>query len=178
MGRLEIVRGPQSTLYGGAAIGGVVSLDAAPGRGRGAGDAELEGGSFGTWRGSRSHGERRRLRLPPGVAFTANGTDNQRRPNGWEQRTQLVRLDYRPAERLRRRGTFRGLQQRYCSPGDIRTSNTTPEGTTTFENNLATVWLEAHPVSRPGGAGSLPAGRNNSPGAPDGSMAGREFASR
>ncbi len=147
LGRLEIVRGPQSTLYGGAAIGGVVSIDAARGEGRARGVAELEGGSFESWRGrlSASGGT---ATLGLAASLTANGTENQRRPNDWDQRTQLLRVDYRVGSRLETGATFRGLQQTYTSPGDLRTTNTTPEGTTTFENNLATVWLEAVPIDR------------------------------
>ena len=145
LGRLEIVRGPQSTLYGGAAIGGVVALDAAPGSGPGHGSAELEGGSFESWRG-RAWAAGGSGRVGLAVAFTANGTANQRRPNDWDQRTQLVRLDYRVSSRIEAGATFRGLQHSYTSPGDLRTSNTTPEGITTFENHLATVWLEAAPL--------------------------------
>lgn len=146
IGRLEIVRGPQSTLYGGAAMGGVVSLDAARGRGPGAAELELEGGSFSTWRGSiaATGGSDR---TGASLAITANGTDNQRHPNGWDQRTELARLDQRLLPGLSVGATFRGLQQRYSSPGDIRSSNTTPEGTTIFENNLGTLWLDAVPSS-------------------------------
>ena len=49
--RIEVVRGPQSALWGSEAIGGVVAANgAAPGSG---GTVALaEGGSFGTWRGA------------------------------------------------------------------------------------------------------------------------------
>jgi vitamin B12 transporter len=145
LGRLEVVRGPQSTLYGGAAIGGVVSMDATRGRGPGQAQLELEGGSFSSWRGGLTFSagsERTGL----SAAITANGTDNQRHPNGWDQRTQLVRFDQRVFAGLSVGASFRGLQHRYASPGDIRSSNTTPAGTTVFESNLGTVWIEPHRV--------------------------------
>jgi vitamin B12 transporter len=82
------------------------------------------------------------------MSLTANGTDNQRHPNDWDQRTQLVRVDYRVASGLQAGATFRGLQHVYTSPGDLRSGNSTPEGTTTFRNNLGTVWLEAAPLAR------------------------------
>ena len=146
LGSLEIVRGPESTLYGGAAIGGVVALDAARGVGPTRGTAELDGGSFGTWRG-RLMATGGRGGFGATAAFTANGTDNQRHPNDWDQRTQLVRLDYQVTAGVQVGATFRGLQQGFTSPGDLRTTNTTPDGTTTFESNLATVFIEAHPVA-------------------------------
>lgn len=143
--RIEVVRGPQSTLYGGAAIGGVISLGPESGTRATHGEAELEAGSFGSWRGAASGGGGTgRFRVS--TAFTANGTDNERRPNDWHQRTQLVRLDHSVSSRLSVGGTFRGMQHRYISPGDLRTSNTTPAGTTVFENHLGTIWLEAVPV--------------------------------
>jgi vitamin B12 transporter len=144
--RIEVVRGPQSTLWGGAAIGGVVALDAERGEGRARGTVETEGGSFGSWRG-RLLAEGERGGLGWNAAFSANGTDNQRRPNGWDQRTQLVRIDDRLSGALRVGGTFRGLQQSYTSPGDLRTTNTTPSGTTTFEDNLGTLYLDATPAA-------------------------------
>ena len=146
-GRVEVVRGPQSTLYGGAAIGGVVALDAERGEGRARGVAEAEGGSFGSWRG-RAWAEGGRDRFGWSAAFTANGADNERRPNGWDQRTQLVRLDQRLSDALAVGATFRGLQQSLTSPGDLRSTNTTPEGTTTYENNLGTLFAEARPAAR------------------------------
>lgn len=147
MSRLEIVRGPQSTLYGGAAIGGVVALDAARGSGHPHGDAELDGGSFSTWRG-RASAQAGWRGLGLSTSLSANGTDNQRHPNDWDQRTQTVRLDYQVNARFQAGGTFRGIQSSYTSPGDIRSTNTTPEGTTDFHHHLGTLWLEASPIAR------------------------------
>ena len=146
MNRLEIVRGPQSTLYGGAAIGGVVALDAARGAGRPRGEAELDAGSFASWRG-RLSAQGSGGRLGAAVTLTANGSNNQRHPNDWDQRSQLVRLDFAATKALHAGATFRGLQHEYTSPGDLRSSNTTPAGRTSFENNLGTAWLEATPLA-------------------------------
>lgn len=47
--RIEVLRGPQSTLYGADAIGGVVNIITRQGRGPAAGTVKVEGGSFNTW---------------------------------------------------------------------------------------------------------------------------------
>ena len=49
--RVEIAHGPQSTLYGGEAVGGVVSISAQRGRGAPSASLSAEGGSFGTFAG-------------------------------------------------------------------------------------------------------------------------------
>ncbi len=46
--RIEILRGPQSTLYGSDAIGGVINIITRRGKGKPAGFVSAEGGSFGT----------------------------------------------------------------------------------------------------------------------------------
>jgi vitamin B12 transporter len=51
VGRVEAVRGPFSSLYGGDAVGGVVQILSAPRRGA---DFQLEGGENGYWRGQVS----------------------------------------------------------------------------------------------------------------------------
>ena len=48
--RIEIVRGPQSTLHGADAIGGVVNIITKKGQGPPSGTVRLEGGSFETYR--------------------------------------------------------------------------------------------------------------------------------
>jgi len=51
VGRVEAVRGPFSSLYGGDAVGGVVQILSAPREGA---DLQLEGGESGYWRGQVS----------------------------------------------------------------------------------------------------------------------------
>jgi vitamin B12 transporter len=143
-GTVEIARGPQSTLYGGAAIGGVVALAVRKGSGPLRGTGEIGGGSFGSWTG--------RAGIAGGLgragvvaAFAATRTDNERRPNDWDQRTQTVRLDYPVARRISLGATFRGIQSEYTDPGDLRTINTTPVSTARFRFHLGTLWLDLQP---------------------------------
>jgi len=50
--RIEILRGPQSTLYGSDALAGVINIVSRRGEGKPAVSMETSGGSYGTWRGS------------------------------------------------------------------------------------------------------------------------------
>src|SRR5205085_2255538 len=73
---LEVAHGPQSTLYGGEAIGGVIALKAQRGTGAPSGRVAVEAGSFGTVQGAVSvQGERGSTAFN----FSAQGghTDNQ-----------------------------------------------------------------------------------------------------
>jgi vitamin B12 transporter len=56
--RLEVLRGPQSALYGPDAIGGVVAYESASGRGRPGFAARIEGGTQGTANGALRYGAR------------------------------------------------------------------------------------------------------------------------
>lgn len=47
--RIEVLRGPQSTLYGADAIGGVINIITKKGKGPVGGEVKVEGGSFNTW---------------------------------------------------------------------------------------------------------------------------------
>jgi vitamin B12 transporter len=54
--RIEVVRGSQSPLYGGDAVGGVINIISKKGAGAPTATASLEGGSYGTIRGAASAG--------------------------------------------------------------------------------------------------------------------------
>jgi vitamin B12 transporter len=152
--RLEVVRGPQSPLHGGAAIGGVVAVAPDAGATRGW-RARAAAGSFATWRGELSGaGTAGRLALGGSVSFS--DTDHQRPDNRYDQRSQALRATFAASERLTVGATFRGLQQSYTSPGDLRTTNTTPVGVTTFENHLGTGFAEL--ALAPGWTSRLTAG--------------------
>lgn len=140
--RLEVARGPQSTQFGGAAIGGVVSVAGEVPSARGRFGLETEAGSFATYR-ARGFGSIRTGRLGLAAGGSFFDTENERPDNQADQRTQYVRLELQARPTVMLGATFRGLQQSVTSPGDVRTSNTTPVGLTTFENNLGTAFLDA-----------------------------------
>jgi vitamin B12 transporter len=52
--RIEILRGPQSTLYGSDALAGVINIVSRRGAGKPSGSIETSGGSYDTWRGAAS----------------------------------------------------------------------------------------------------------------------------
>ncbi|WP_343712983.1 TonB-dependent receptor [Inquilinus sp.] len=54
IGRIEVLRGPQSALYGSDAIGGVVNIVTRRGEGPAGGTASVEGGGYGTLRAHAS----------------------------------------------------------------------------------------------------------------------------
>lgn len=108
--RVEILRGPQSVLYGSDAAGGVINVITRRGRGRPRASASLEGGSFGTVEGRASLsgglGEDRfrfalaaaRLRTD-GISSAAEDRGNTER-DGYDNGTLSAVLDVSPLDTL------------------------------------------------------------------------------
>lgn len=137
---LEIAHGPQSTLYGGEAMGGVISLRSQRGAGTTTGQAAIEGGSFGTLQGSVSaQGEKG----ANAFNFSAQGghTDNQRANNAFDSANVTLRLDHRVNERITTGGTVRWFHGVYGDPGDRYTND--PDNREREENVLATAFADA-----------------------------------
>jgi vitamin B12 transporter len=136
---LEIAHGPQSTLYGGEAVGGVISLRAQRGEGAASGRAAFEAGSFGTIQGAVSvQGER-------GVnayTFSTQGghTDNQRANNAFDSATTTLRLDRKLSDALSIGGTARWFHGVYGDPGDHFTND--PDNETREDNLLLTAFAD------------------------------------
>jgi vitamin B12 transporter len=133
---LEVAHGPQSTLYGGEAVGGVIALRAQ----RGAGSEQrvsVEAGSFGTIQGavSAQAGDERSA-----YSFSAAGghTDNDRPNNSFDSATYVLRVDRRLSERVEIGATWRGFNGEYGSPGTRFTND--PDNTERESNQLATVF--------------------------------------
>jgi vitamin B12 transporter len=136
---LEIAHGPQSTLYGGEAIGGVISLRAQRGTGAPSAGISAEAGSFGTIQGSlAAHG----AVGATSYNFAAAGghTDNDRVNNAFDSATTTLRLDRTVNARVSIGGTARWFHGVYGDPGDRYTND--PDNVTREENVLLTAFAD------------------------------------
>jgi vitamin B12 transporter len=136
---LEVAHGPQGTLYGGEAVGGVILLHSQRGEGAPSGRVVLEGGSFGTWQGSvSSQGQRG----PSAWNFALQGghTDNARANNGFDSTNLTLRLDGTLDERVAVGTTLRWFHGAYGSPGTRFTND--PDNVEGEDNVLVTTFAE------------------------------------
>lgn len=139
---LEIAHGPQSTLYGGEAVGGVVSLRALRGAGPARGSVSVEAGSYGTIQGSLAA---QGGNATSAYSFSALGghTDNDRANNDFDSATYVLRLDRRLNERVAVGATWRGFHGVYGSPGAaIGYGANDPDNQDHETNQLATVFAD------------------------------------
>jgi vitamin B12 transporter len=136
---LEVAHGPQSTLYGGEAVGGVVSLRAQRGTGAPAARASIEGGSFGTLQGAVSaQGERGATAY--NASLRGGHTRNQRENNFFDSANATLRLDRKINDRASAGGTVRWFHGVYGDPGDRFTND--PDNQDREENLLATAFAD------------------------------------
>jgi vitamin B12 transporter len=139
---LEVAHGPQSTLYGGEAIGGVVAIRGQRGRGPGGATVAVEAGSFGTVQGavSTQGGDAQRA-----YTFSASGghTDNDRANNDFDSATYSLRLDRQVTKDVAVGATWRGFVGSYGSPGAaIGFGANDPDNKESESNQLATVFAD------------------------------------
>ena len=142
---LEVSHGPQSTLYGGEAVGGVVSIRGQRGTGAAHGAVSVEAGSFGTIQGAASAqaGD-----AQGGYTFSIMGghTDNERANNKFDSATYALRLDRKLSAKVAVGATWRGFVGVYGSPGAaIGYGANDPDNEERENNQLATVFAEFTP---------------------------------
>jgi len=139
---LEVSHGPQSTLYGGEAMGGVIAISAQPGRGDPSGRIFLEAGSFGTVQGTL---DAQGQIDATSYTFSISGgtTDNERDHNAFTSTTVVGRLDQRVSDSVNLGATVRGFYGDYESPGS-RFQND-PDNLEEERNWLATAFAEFMP---------------------------------
>jgi vitamin B12 transporter len=136
---LEVAHGPQSTLYGGEAVGGVIALRARAGTSAPTSRVSVEAGSFGTVQGGVA------AQGAPGAwayNFSASGghTDNARANNAFDRVNTVLRLDRPVNDRTAVGATLRWFRGVYGDPGDRYTND--PDNQEREDNVLATVFAD------------------------------------
>ncbi len=142
---LEVSHGPQSTLYGGEAVGGVVALWSQPGSGARSSRLAIEAGSFGTVQAALStQGERGAW----AYALTAQGghTSNERSNNAFDSGNLTLRIDCTLSARLAVGVTVRGFHGTYGSPGSRFIND--PDNREREDNWLTTAFADFRPSDR------------------------------
>jgi len=136
---LEIAHGPQSTLYGGEAVGGVIALRSERGTGAPSEEIAAEVGSFATIQGALSAQGATGL-WAYNFAAAGGHTDNDRINNDFDSGNVTLRLDRAVTQNLAIGLTLRGFTGRYGDPGDEYTNN--PYDFEREDNWLATVFAD------------------------------------
>lgn len=140
--RIEVVRGPQSTMYGADAIGGAVALTTQRGSGEPSAMVSAEGGSFGTVRGGiAAQGERGATAY--NVSVSGLTTQNDRVNNDLESFTGAARIDRQVNASVNVGATVRAYRGEYGSPGAaVGFGANDPDNFERETNVLATVFAE------------------------------------
>lgn len=117
IGRVELVRGPQSALYGSDALTGVVQMFTRRGTGAPEGDYSIEGGNYGTLKETAGvQGSWRRFDWAN--TFSRLDTDNIQPNNDYRNASYFGSFGFTPDSRQSLRGTLFHISSRAGTPGD------------------------------------------------------------
>jgi vitamin B12 transporter len=135
--RIEVLRGAQSTLYGSAAMGGVVLMNTAKGTGGLEGDVELSAGSFET------HSVGAALTGGGAFGFSLSASDfetaNERDFNDYENRSYSAGVSYEIGDAFLIGATYRKQDATFQTPGSLVYYS---PGVAKTGNDLATAYVE------------------------------------
>jgi vitamin B12 transporter len=143
--RIEVVRGPQSTIYGPRAMAGVIQIFTKQGEGTPGLTLSAEGGSYGTFRESLQSAGSTAIRTGVGdetqkfdysIGISRLDTDNARPNNQYRNTAGIADIGYSPAEQLRIGALFTYSNSDTGNPNTI--FNPRP-----FDNMLTEKWLIA-----------------------------------
>jgi vitamin B12 transporter len=137
--RIEVLRGPQSPLYGSSAMGGVILLETARGCGQPSGTVSAYGGSFDSL-GAEAAVTGGAGRVDYSFSLAHEQTDNDRPFNRYTDWSYSTRLECQVTPWLLVGTTLRGLDGHYEEPGP--TTYPSP-GDITASTDLATAYVEA-----------------------------------
>ncbi len=115
---IEVLRGPQSALYGGEAIGGVISLSTERGSGTPVSQIEAMTGSFGTF-GTQFSSSGELGTTAYSLSLGYDETANDRPNNDFENFYYAGRIDQPLSEATTFGFTFRGAEREFGSPGSV-----------------------------------------------------------
>jgi len=140
--RIELLRGPQGTLYGSSAMGGVVLLDTAHGCGKPSGVIGLSTGSFGTYSGSAAVSGGTRS-VGYSASLSHQQTDNDRDYNRYRNTGYTARLEGSVTESLLIGSTVRVSKGAYEEPGSTLYKS---PGFVDSESDLVTAYARLQPA--------------------------------
>jgi vitamin B12 transporter len=135
IGRIEVVRGPQSTLYGPRALAGVIQIFTKQGEGTPDISLSAEGGSYDTFRETlESDGKIDKFDYSIGASRL--DTDNARPNNQYRNTAAVTNIGWSPNEQLRISGLFTYSLSDTGNPNTIFNPNP-------LDNFLTEKWLVA-----------------------------------
>jgi vitamin B12 transporter len=133
--RIEVARGPQSTLYGPRALAGVVQIFTKQGSGTPTGEISAEGGSYDTFRETaQTSGSIDKFDYSLGASRF--DTDNARPNNEYRNTAAIANVGWSPNEQFRLGGLFTYSNSDTGNPNSIFTPKP-------FDNFLTERWLIA-----------------------------------
>ncbi len=140
LSRIEVLRGPQSALYGGDAIGGVLGIYTKKGSGDPSGSFSIGTGSFNTFTTAlKFQGQVDRLSYAFGLGYEE--TDNDLPNNNFKQISYNLRLDYEANDSLDVGLTLRGFRSDFRRP-NYSDPNFRRAADDDTESILATIFAE------------------------------------